>query len=78
MRRNTMKRNFPSEDKKRFGGHLRHYHRSGGQNRRTWDEWVYGDGRRPVSATKWLKVIGVLLALLALGGIVAGLYIEMQ
>ena len=74
----TMKRNYPSDDKKRFGGHLRHYHRSGGQNRRTWDEWVYGDARQPVSTRKWFKILGVLLAVLALGGIIAGLYIEMR
>jgi hypothetical protein len=74
----TMKRIFPSEGKKRFGGQLRHYHRTGGQNRRTWDEWVDGDASRPVSKGKWLKILGILLAFLALGGIVAGLFIELR
>lgn len=73
-----MKRNYPGEDRKHFGGNLRHYHRSGAQNRRTWDEWVYGDARRPASAGKWFKILGVLLAVLALGGIIAGLFIELQ
>ena len=74
-----MKRNVSQvRTRNASAGSLRHYHRSGGQNRRTWDEWVYGDGRRPVSAGKWLKILVVLLAVLALGGIIAGLYIELQ
>ncbi len=73
-----MKRNSSIDKEARFSGHLRHYHRSRGQTPRTWDEWVDGDVRRPASARKWLKILGILLAVLALGGIIAGLFIELQ
>jgi hypothetical protein len=72
-----MKRPFPTENKDRFSGQLRHYHRSGAQNRRTWDEWVDGKSAR-TSVKSWWKVIVLLIALLALGGIIVGLFIELR
>ena len=44
---------------------------------RTWDEWV--DGKSAAShSTNWLKIIGTIMAVLALCGIIAGLIIEMR
>ncbi len=64
------------QDNNRFSGSLRHYHRAGSQNQRTWDEWV--DGKPKSGATTpWLKVILIAVAVLALGGIIAGLIIEL-
>lgn len=72
-----MKHPFPTDNKDRFSGQLRHYHRSGYQNRRTWDEWV--DGKAAKSGpTRWRKTVLVLLAVLTLGGVIAGLIIELR
>ena len=61
----------------RFSGNLRHYHRSGPGTHRTWDEWVDGKSAKPGS-TRWVKISVVIVALLALGGVVAGLVIELR
>lgn len=73
-----MKRQFPREDRARFSGHLRHYHRSGGPVRPSWEQWVDGDAARPGRGLRVLKTAGIVLALLALAGIIAGLFIELR
>jgi hypothetical protein len=73
-----MKRHYSDDRGKRFGGSLRHYHRTAGQQRRSWDDWVYADAPRPFQGMKYLKILGVVLSIVLLGGIIAGLYIEMQ
>ncbi len=67
---------FPQNQGK-FSGNLRHYHRSGGQNLRTWEDWVDGPSAKRKSSRNWLKILTVVVSLLALGGIAAGLWIEM-
>jgi hypothetical protein len=62
----------------RFRGRLRHYHRSGVRKNQSWEEWVYGSRARTLSLRKWLRIAGVLIALLALGGIIVGLFIELR
>ena len=72
-----MKRPFPTESKDRFSGQLRHYHRTGYKTQRTWDEWV--DGKSAHSRSRhWWKGLLILAAVLALGGIIAGLIIELR
>ena len=66
------------DDEARFKGSLRHYHRSGVRERRTWDEWVEGEEAKPGIWIKCLKIAGIIVALLALGAIVAGLVIALQ
>lgn len=73
-----MKSPSPIDEKNRFRGTLRHYHRSGGQVQRTWDEWVDGKSARPNPAGKWLKIAAIVLAFLALGGVIIGLVIELR
>lgn len=73
-----MKRPKPMNDGTRFSGQLRHYHRSGAQARRTWDQWVDGEDAKPRIWMKCLKIAGVVMALLVLGAIVAGLVISLQ
>lgn len=72
-----MKNPFPTENKDRFSGQLRHYHRSGYQTRRTWDEWVDGKAAKS-GASNWLKILAVVVATLALAGVIAGLIIELR
>jgi hypothetical protein len=73
-----MKRPTPLDDSSRFRGQLRHYHRSGVSQRRTWDEWVEGEEAKPGIWIKVLKIAGFVLALLALGAIIAGLVISLR
>jgi hypothetical protein len=73
----AMKRNFPSEQPDRFSGSLRHYHRSGSQTQRSWDDWVDGDLAKKRRSRNWPKVIGITLGGLALAGIIAGLLVEL-
>ena len=73
-----MNRPPDSSDRNRFSGSLRHYHRAGGGKQRSWNEWVEGSPDDRTQSRKWGKIIGVSLALLALGGIIAGLIIELR
>lgn len=65
-------------DEARFSGNLRHYHRAGAGQQRSWDDWVEGAGADRPRTRKWGKIIGISLALLALGGVIAGLVIELR
>jgi hypothetical protein len=68
----------PRDDQARFNGSLRHYHRSGSQAHRTWDEWVDAKAATSRKSVNWLKIIAITAALLALGMIIAGLIIELR
>lgn len=73
-----MKRTLPSEGQDRFNGNLRHYHRTGAQAQRSWDEWVDGDQAKAGRSRNWLKIIGIVGAVVGLGGIITGLLIELS
>ncbi|MEO7098098.1 MAG: hypothetical protein ABI162_01965 [Luteolibacter sp.] len=73
-----MKPPLLADDESRFSGHLRHYHRSGSKRQTSWDEWVDGKASNRSVSKKWLKIFGVLIALIALAGIVTGLIIELR
>lgn len=76
-----MKRLQARDDQDRFKGSLRHYHRTSPRTQRTWDEWIngkppkYGD---KYSNKKWMNILIIVSAVLALGGIIAGLIIELR
>jgi len=70
----SMKRPQIRGDHTRFKGQLRHYHRSGSPLQ----EKLGGEGTEPSrSPVKWLKIALIVLSLLALGGIIAGLIVEL-
>jgi hypothetical protein len=73
-----MKRPYPQNEKPRFSGHLRHYHRSNYQTQRSWEEWVDGKASRPWITQKSIKITLIILTALALAGIIAGLVIELR
>ncbi|MCX6868752.1 MAG: hypothetical protein NTV46_21630 [Verrucomicrobia bacterium] len=70
-----MKRLFPKAKKDRFEGPLRHYHRAGAKPQRAWDAWI-DEKSANAKSINWLKIIVIAIAVLALGGIIAGLIIE--
>ena len=74
-----MKRLSRSAEAPRFKGALRHYHRAASR-RSSWDQWVNADARRSGLRIhmNWLKILGILVALMALGGVIAGLIIELR
>ncbi len=72
-----MKRYPTPQNQGKFSGSLRHYHRSGGQNLRTWDDWVDGPSAKRKRSRNWLKILAMVIGFLALVGIAAGLWIEM-
>lgn len=67
-----------SNNANRFSGGLRHYHRAGGGDQRSWDDWIEGDGFERKKRRNWWRIAGVFLAVAALGGIIAGLIIELR
>lgn len=72
-----MKHPAPRNEQTRFSTQLRHYHRAGPSNSRSWEEWV--DGRATTKpSTNWLKIVLIIFAVLSLVGIMAGLFIEMR
>ena len=73
-----MKHTHPKDEQSRFSGRVRHYHRAGTPKRPSWDEWVDGTSKEKVGFLKWLKILGIVLAVLALGGIIVGLIIELR
>jgi len=72
-----MKRLPPSDQNDRFSGNLRHYHRSGVSTQRSWEEWIEGDQAKIRRPSKWPKILLAVMALLALGGIIIGLVVEL-
>ena len=73
-----MKKSDPPTDSFRFSGNLRHYHRGHAQAPRTWDDWVEGPAGKVRRRKNWPKVLGLVLAGLALSGIVTGLIVELS
>jgi len=73
-----MNRQTPQNEKPRFSGALRHYHRSGPQNQRTWEEWVDGKASRSWFTKRSIAIILITLSVLALCAIIAGLIIELR
>ncbi|MBC8128222.1 MAG: hypothetical protein H8M99_13860 [Gloeobacteraceae cyanobacterium ES-bin-144] len=67
----------PERSETKFKGTLKHYHRSGSQTNRTWDDWVFGTGQKK-ARRNWFRIILISLALLALGGIIAAMIIVLQ
>lgn len=72
-----MNKTHPPDEHARFAGHLRHYHRTGSQTQRSWDDWVEGTSAKARGSKNWPKIIGIATAVIALSGIVAGLVIEL-
>ncbi len=75
-----MKPDTSDGSERRFQAQLRHYHRVNTQEQQDWDEWIHG--RRPSrfsrqTLRKLLIIGGTLLALAALGGLIAALFIEL-
>ena len=73
-----MKRSHPPEVQTKFSGNLRHYHRSGANSQRSWEDWVEGTAARPKGSKNWLKITGIIVGVLVLSSIVAGLVIELS
>jgi hypothetical protein len=73
-----MNRPHSPEDKSRFNASVRHYHRAGNPKQRSWDDWVDSAHSDRSSSKNWFKIVGLTLAVLALGGIVTGLIIELS
>lgn len=73
-----MKRPKIRGDHDRFKGQLRHYHRSGPPSQQPWGEWGEGQKNTFPPTTKWLKIALITLSLLALGGIIIGLIVELR
>ena len=71
-----MKRLYPKEKPDRFVVALRHYHRTGAKPRRAWDTWV-DEKSANARSINWLKILVIAGTVLALGGIIAGLIIEL-
>lgn len=73
-----MKRRSAPEEHTKFSGNLRHYHRTGPQKQRSWDDWIEGAAGKSRSSKNWLKIIGIVGGVLALSLIIIGLIIEMR
>jgi hypothetical protein len=73
-----MKRTHPPDENARFSGSLRHYHRSGAQTQRSWDDWVEGSAGKRQEPKKLGKLLGIILGTVALLGIITGLIIELR
>ncbi len=73
-----MKRSLPPDENARFNGSLRHYHRAGAQTQRSWDDWVEGTTAKTRKSGKWLKILGITVAVLALAAIMIGLIVELR
>jgi hypothetical protein len=72
-----MRRNFTPERNSKFEG-TRYYHRAGSYRERSWDEWVDGVPAKQKRLQHWLRILGIVMAILALAGIVAGLYYQLR
>ena len=73
-----MNRTLPPDENAKFSGNLRHYHRTGAQEQKSWDDWVDGSRVKNRKPRNWLKVIGITVAALALSGIITGLIVELK
>ena len=67
-----MKRISSSGLNLRFKGGSRYAHNPRAR-RSAWDQWVDGVAKPSRPITKWLKILGFIVFIAALGGIIAGL-----
>lgn len=72
-----MKRQFPPDQPTRFSGGVKSYQRAGSRPRSSWDHWVGDDDKTGLFKRHWLRILLVIAALLGLGGVIAGLIIEL-
>ena len=72
-----MKSAHQPEGSSKFNGSLRHYHRSGNRAARSWDDWVNGTPVETKVSKNWPKILSITFGVLALGGIITGLIIEL-
>ncbi len=73
-----MRRHHSPDDQHRFEGQLRHYHRSNTDRKKSWDEWVDGAPTKPKRFESLGKVLAIAAAILALAGVIFGLYFELR
>jgi len=73
-----MKKPNPSAAKIRYTSNLRHYHRSGAQSKRSWDEWVDGPGASMRKPLNILKITLTSLGVIALIAVIGGLMNELR
>jgi len=66
-----------NDEPNRFSGHVRHYHRSGAKPLKSWDEWVNGKSVKNSASRNWIRIAAVLVAILALAGIITSLIVEL-
>lgn len=67
-----MKHYHPPGEQPRFHSNLRHYHRSGAQEQRSWEDWVGASaGKSSPSGRRSAILAALAFALLAGGGITA-------
>lgn len=72
-----MKDSYSPEGSAKFSGNLRHYHRSSKPTNCSWDDWVNGTPVEARPSKNWPKIIGIAFGVLALGGVITGLVIEL-
>jgi hypothetical protein len=72
------KRIVPLGESRRFNGQLRPHHHKRPQELSSWEAWVGGPAAENRSSHKWLKILAILVGLLALGGIIVGLIVELS
>ena len=65
------------DERSRFSGHVRHYHRRKGKPKKSWDEWVDGKSAKTGTSKNWIKIAAVVVAIFTLGGIITGLIVEL-
>ena len=71
-----MQRLTSSNQSTRFKGGTRQFHHSKAR-RSAWDQWVDGAGPPTRPLVKWLKILGVVAAFAALGGLIAGVILAL-
>ena len=72
-----MKRLSPATRAPRYKGGLRHFHRPVAR-RASWDQWIDGEVRTSSPYKTWLKILAISIAVVALGGIIAGLIVALS
>ncbi len=73
-----MKKPDLSTEKIRYTSSLRHYHRSGADSRRSWDEWVDGPRASVRKPSNVLKITAITLGVIVLLVIIGGLINELR
>ena len=65
------------DDKLRFHGSVRHYHRVANSADKNWDQWIDGASYKKAKSRNWPQILIVAAAVLALLGVIIGLIIEL-